>query len=454
MPAHSFASDVAAALLTSSTYTVVFYPIHRVKTVLQTQDSNPEFKSGRLPKFRFTTSFARITREQGVSSLWRGCLPYMLRHVPSTTLSFAFKDGVQRALPDLDPRTQRAAFVASRLLSGGLAGVAALAVVYPLEYTTIRLAAHVGPRGPGMMAVLAGSGRLGLRELYRGFAVSALAIGGYKALYFGLYDVAKAYMALPLPTPPSLPNCEGEQPAGLPSSPTAFSADPHTPPCPPPHPQDPSNWPNSLQPAPDATPASLLRGQAAAAGPSAAALPSPAAPSPSNPDSAPSPSPRHQKPPGDSLSTVAERAGGRWAAAGPPPQPPSAHPADLQPSQPGVADLCRSSPAPTRAAPPSLLLSWAVASGVVYVATTLTYPLDVVRKRLVVDASAPPGQRQYAGAWDCARQVAAREGLRGFYRFYGYDMLLRFGGGLLLVLYDQVKGGLAAPHHAAADPDP
>lgn len=30
-------------------------------------------------------------------------------------------------------------------------------------------------------------------------------------------------------------------------------------------------------------------------------------------------------------------------------------------------------------------------------------------------------------------------GLPGFYRFYGYDMLLRLGGGVLLVLYDELK---------------
>lgn len=34
----------------------------------------------------------------------------------------------------------------------------------------------------------------GLRALYRGYGVSALAIGAYKSLYFGLYDTAVAAM--------------------------------------------------------------------------------------------------------------------------------------------------------------------------------------------------------------------------------------------------------------------
>lgn len=37
--------------------------------------------------------------------------------------------------------------------------------------------------------------RHGLRSLYRGYGVSAAAIGAYKALYFGLYDTACAWMA-------------------------------------------------------------------------------------------------------------------------------------------------------------------------------------------------------------------------------------------------------------------
>ncbi len=179
--------------------------------------------------------------------------------MPSTTLSFAFKDGLQRAMPAFDPATQHELYSASRLAAGGLAGVLALAVVYPLDLTTIRMAANVGAqRDQGAAAraaelrLLAGAGRwrgmwagkgrtgvqerdceasapfaawlegvepprrapvgasltvrtagaccpaagmietiqgstrrAGLAGLYRGFTVSAVAIGGYKALYFG-----------------------------------------------------------------------------------------------------------------------------------------------------------------------------------------------------------------------------------------------------------------------------
>jgi solute carrier family 25 (adenine nucleotide translocator) protein 4/5/6/31 len=48
-----------------------------------------------------------------------------------------------------------------------------------------------------------------------------------------------------------------------------------------------------------------------------------------------------------------------------------------------------------------------------------SYPSDVIRKRLVVDGSATGGARQFSGFWDCVSKVWAREGVRGFYRFYG-----------------------------------
>ncbi len=50
-----------------------------------------------------------------------------------------------------------------------------------------------------------------------------------------------------------------------------------------------------------------------------------------------------------------------------------------------------------------------MASCVVVAASSLTYPLDVCRKRLVAD-TALGSARQYRGLADCVRQTAAKEG--------------------------------------------
>jgi hypothetical protein len=64
----------------------------------------------------------------------------------------------------------------------------------------------------------------GLPSLYRGFGVSAAAIGAYKALYFGLYDTACAVMeqvgrawpgGLGLCGAPGLPSASSGTPAAV-----------------------------------------------------------------------------------------------------------------------------------------------------------------------------------------------------------------------------------------------
>ncbi len=49
------------------------------------------------------------------------------------------------------------------------------------------------------------------------------------------------------------------------------------------------------------------------------------------------------------------------------------------------------------------------------------------------------GPQYGASVAHAIRTIWAREGLRGFYRFYGFDMVFRLGGGMLLVGYDLLQ---------------
>lgn len=51
----------------------------------------PALCAGKVPRYSFVHSFGRLVREQGLLGLWRGNTPYLLRHVPSISMSFAFK---------------------------------------------------------------------------------------------------------------------------------------------------------------------------------------------------------------------------------------------------------------------------------------------------------------------------------------------------------------------------
>ncbi|GFR52791.1 hypothetical protein Agub_g15410, partial [Astrephomene gubernaculifera] len=281
-------TDSAAALVSSTFFTTSFYPLHRVKILLQTQDSNPLVLSGQVKRYTVVDAVPRLLREGGLRELWRGNAAYMLRHVPSTTLSFAFKDAALRLLPHFATQQQLAAATAVNLAAGFLGGAAALLVVYPLDFATIRMAAELRQhhKGHGILATLDSTQRAGgLRALYRGYGVSAVAIGSYKALYFGLYDTACAVM---------------EQRSS--EAAAAYSIHTHS---------------------STATSPSLLS-PAAADGPSSSA--------------------------------------------------PTSTTSSTRTSSPS--------------SPPSLLSRWAAASCVVVAASSLTYPLDVVRKRLVADTAA------------------------------------------------------------------
>jgi hypothetical protein len=70
-----------------------------VQVVLQTQDTHQLIRNGTIPRYTFLNSFVRLTHEQGLWSLWKGSLPYLLRHGTSITTSFAFKDGFKDMLP-------------------------------------------------------------------------------------------------------------------------------------------------------------------------------------------------------------------------------------------------------------------------------------------------------------------------------------------------------------------
>jgi len=291
-----------------------------------------------------------------VRSLWRGAVPYNLRHAPAITLSFALKDAARGVLPAAPPGTTAA--LAADLAAGGAAGLAVIAVGYPFDFANVRLSAAAGPAAGGGGGLSGGGGgggglsgggllarergmldvfrsalrRDGLAGCYRGFGVAAAGAASYKALYFGLYDSAAA--------------------------------------------------------------------------------------------------------------AARRREGG----------------------------------------PPGLLASSALAAATTSAAATLTFPLDVMKKRLIVDAAAPV--RRYAGLADCARDTWAREGLRGFFRrgggggchvspptappafrprakpppspqtlstphrFYVPDMSAKLASGLLLVAFDRF-GGRRPAHHSS-----
>ena len=72
-------------------------------------------------------------------------------------------------------------------------------------------------------------------------------------------------------------------------------------------------------------------------------------------------------------------------------------------------------------------------------AQTLTFPADTLRRRLQLNGQGGT-QAIYSGAWDCARQVLAKEGVLGFYQGCGTNLVRAVPGvAIQFAAYDQLK---------------
>ncbi|CEM14390.1 unnamed protein product [Vitrella brassicaformis CCMP3155] len=194
---YSFLIDFAMGGVSAAISKTAVAPIERVKLLLQTQDSNPDIKSGKVARYSgIINCFTRVSAEQGVASFWRGNLANVIRYFPTQAFNFAFKDTFKKMFPKYDPKTQFWQFFGANLASGGAAGAASLLIVYPLDYARTRLAADVGKGDAreftGLVDCLVKTAKnSGPMSLYQGFGVSVQGIIVYRGAYFGLYDSAK-----------------------------------------------------------------------------------------------------------------------------------------------------------------------------------------------------------------------------------------------------------------------
>lgn len=200
--------------------------------------------------------FARVNREQGFLSFWRGNVVNVVRYFPTQALNFAFKDTYKKLFMDgIDKNKEFWKFFAGNLAAGGAAGATSLMIVYPLDFARTRLGADVGKAAadrefkgresvtdmehrpyrqtikilrvdliwlewllslyqivflrkicnllnlfsPGLFDCIGKCYKADgiVRGLYPGFLSSVQGIIIYRAIYFGAYDTAKDMMDKP-----------------------------------------------------------------------------------------------------------------------------------------------------------------------------------------------------------------------------------------------------------------
>lgn len=86
---------------------------------------------------------------------------------------------------------------------------------------------------------------------------------------------------------------------------------------------------------------------------------------------------------------------------------------------------------------PSRILKFFFAQFVVSTSETISYPLDTVRRRLMLQSGKK--EMTYSGTTDCFNKIYAKEGINGFFKGNISNIWRSVGSSLVLVFYDDLQ---------------
>ena len=79
---------------------------------------------------------------------------------------------------------------------------------------------------------------------------------------------------------------------------------------------------------------------------------------------------------------------------------------------------------------------WAFAQMTTLTAGILSYPLDTIRVRRIMDAGRE--NKMYGNSVDCFKKILQKEGPRGLFKGMAINLISGTGGAFLLVFYDKL----------------
>ncbi|XP_010905402.1 uncharacterized protein [Elaeis guineensis] len=195
---HLLAGGVAGAV--SKTCTA---PLARLTILFQVQGMHSDVAT--LSKASIWHEASRIVYEEGFRAFWKGNLVTIAHRLPYSSISFyafeRYKYFLQ-LIPGLDRHREYAsADVCVRLIGGGLAGITAASMTYPLDLVRTRLAAQTKTiyyRGISH-ALYAICRDEGIKGLYKGLGATLLGVGPSIAISFSVYETLKSHWQLQRP---------------------------------------------------------------------------------------------------------------------------------------------------------------------------------------------------------------------------------------------------------------
>lgn len=167
-------------------------PLNYTKLAIQVQDLDPRVRRGEIPRHGgFIDCFLRIYREEGFLAFYRGHLQGCLRYFPTQAFNLVTKDTFKKLFPKYNPKTQYLGFFTANLLSGSLAAVCSLAIVYPFDYvingSTVDAIQGRKPREASyyLKRIVA---KGGITALWTGIGVSLVGIIVYRGFQLAAFD--------------------------------------------------------------------------------------------------------------------------------------------------------------------------------------------------------------------------------------------------------------------------
>ncbi|CAK9440253.1 uncharacterized protein LODBEIA_P43530 [Lodderomyces beijingensis] len=208
----SNASFLAGGIAGAVSRTVVS-PFERAKILLQLQGpGSQQAYHGMFP------TIARMYREEGWRGLFRGNTLNCIRIFPYSAVQFAVfekcKDimlkyrarSQSHSLQPSEPSTSQQLNGYERLFAGSLAGIASVAVTYPLDLVRARITVQTASLNRLKKGKLAKAPTVwvtlkdvykhegGFLALYRGIVPTTLGVAPYVAINFALYEKLREYM--------------------------------------------------------------------------------------------------------------------------------------------------------------------------------------------------------------------------------------------------------------------
>ncbi|RAL51266.1 hypothetical protein DM860_010768 [Cuscuta australis] len=178
-------------------------PLARLTILFQVQGMHTDV--AHLKKACIWREASRIVREEGFRAFWKGNLVTIAHRLPYSSISFyafeRYKNVLQLMMGVERQGESLTADLCVRLVGGGLAGITAASITYPLDLVRTRLAAQT--------SVIYYSGiwhalhtikkEEGARGLYRGLGATLLGVGPNLAISFSVYDTARTYWQMHRP---------------------------------------------------------------------------------------------------------------------------------------------------------------------------------------------------------------------------------------------------------------